>query len=61
MNRIDPDGRDWYETVLSKTKEKQIVWTDYKSQDEMNENGVEGRSLGQVVAMFEGSRGEKTR
>ena len=59
VNRIDPDGRDWYETVLSKTKEKQIVWTDYKSQDEMNENGVEGRSLGQVVAMFEGSRGEK--
>ena len=43
---IDPDGRDWYEAVNSETKQKEIKWTDYHSQKEMDDNGVCGKYLG---------------
>ena len=33
VNRIDPDGRDWYETFGFDAIKKKIVWTDYNIQD----------------------------
>ncbi len=56
---VDPDGRDWYEVENAETKQKEIKWTDHKSQAAMDENKVKGTYLGEVVAVFEGSRDEK--
>jgi hypothetical protein len=56
INRIDPSGLldDWYENANG-----EIKWTDYKSQAEMNSNGVQGKYLGQAVVQFNGARHEK--
>ena len=43
---VDPDGRDWYETENNETKQKEIKWTDYHSQEEMQKNGIDGKYLG---------------
>ena len=51
---VDPDGNDWYETTNGEVK-----WTDCKNQKEMNDNGVDGRYLGQAHVCFNGSRNER--
>ena len=56
---VDINGMEWYEVENSETKETEIKWTDFKSQDEMDENGVEGKFLGAVVVVFNGSEDEK--
>lgn len=56
---VDPDGRDWYETENSETKQKEIKWTDYKSQSDMDAAGVKGTYLGEAFVHFEGSKEEK--
>ena len=43
---VDPDGRDWYEIENNETKQKEIKWTDYHSQEEMQKNGIDGKYLG---------------
>jgi hypothetical protein len=55
----DPNGMDWYEVENEETQEKEIKWTDYKSQAEMDENKLNGKYLGKAVVVFEGSRNEK--
>ena len=45
---VDPNGEDWYEIVNDETKENEVKWTDYHSQEEMDENGIEGYYLGQA-------------
>ena len=54
--RIDPDGMadDWYESASGN-----ITWTDCKSQQGLDANGIKGTYLGQAVAVFEGSQNEK--
>ena len=59
INYIDPDGRDWYEFYNIDTDEKSIQWTDYHSQEEMDDGGIHGRYLGPAVVVFNGSRNEK--
>ena len=56
---VDPEGMDWYEVENKETGRKEIRWTDYKSQDEMNNNNLSGTYLGERVVLFEGSRDEK--
>jgi len=56
---VDPDGRDWYETENTETKEKEIKWTDYKSQEEMDKNKIDGTYLGEAFVYFQGSNDEK--
>ena len=56
---VDPNGMDWYEVENKETQEKEIKWTDYKSQAEMNENKIDGTYLGEAVVIFKGSREEK--
>lgn len=51
---IDPDGRDWYEG-----ENGAITWTDYTSQQEMDDNNISGTYLGQAVVSFVGSRNEQ--
>jgi len=55
----DPNGEDWYEVENTDTKQKEIKWTDHKSQDAMNEAGVKGNYLGEAVVHFQGSNDEK--
>ena len=55
----DPNGEDWYEVENTDTKQKEIKWTDHKSQAAMDEKKVKGTYLGEAVAVFEGSRDEK--
>ena len=43
---VDPNGEDWYETENNETKQKEIKWTDYHSQEEMQKNGIDGKYLG---------------
>ena len=56
---VDPDGRDWYEFHNKETGDKEIKWTDYKSQTEMDINGIEGNYLGEAFVHFQGSYDEK--
>jgi RHS repeat-associated protein len=56
---VDINGMEWYEVENSETKETEIKWTNFKSQDEMDENGVEGKFLGEAVVVFNGSEDEK--
>ena len=56
---VDPDGNDWYEVLNEKTGEKEIKWTDYHSQEEMDNNKQSGTYLGERVVLFEGSIDEK--
>jgi len=56
---VDPNGMDWYEVENEETQEKEIKWTDYKSQAEMDENKIDGKYLGEAVVIFKGSRDEK--
>ena len=59
LRLVDPDGKDWYEFDNKETGNKEIKWTDYKSQDEMKKNGVEGNYLGEAFVHFQGSTDEK--
>ena len=43
---VDPDGEDWYEIENKETQQKEIKWTDYNSQEEMDKNGIDGKYLG---------------
>lgn len=52
VNYVDPDGRDWRDTGNG------IEWTEYKSQEEMVQNNIDGRYLGPAVVVFNGSREE---
>ena len=54
--RIDPDGMadDWYESASGN-----ITWTDCKSQQELDANGIKGTYLGQAHVVFNGSRRER--
>jgi hypothetical protein len=56
---VDPDGKDWYETENNETKQKEIKWTDYKSQEEMDKNKQSGTYLGKAVVVFDGYNDEK--
>ena len=51
---VDPDGEAWYEN-----ENGEIKWTDHKSQEQMDENHINGRYLGETVVLFEGSTNEK--
>ena len=46
---VDPDGRDWYEA-----EDGSIAWTDYKSQQAMDEAQIIGKYLGEAVVSFNG-------
>ena len=54
VNYIDPDGMDWYEA-----NNKEIIWTNYTSQKELDDNKIEGKYLGQAYVVFNGSKDEK--
>ena len=56
---IDPDGRDWYETYNTKTKQEEIKWTKHKSQSEMDAAKIQGKYLGKAVVVFNGYHDEK--
>ena len=56
---VDPDGEDWYEVENKETKQKEIKWTDYKSQEEMTKNKIDGTYLGEAFVYFQGSNDEK--
>ena len=60
VNLIDPDGRmfDWYET-LDDDLNKQIKYTELTSQQALDNAGINGRYLGQVVVIFDGSYSEQ--
>jgi len=58
VNRIDPDGRDWY-SYRNEEEEDEIRWTDYKNQESMNKNNIIGDYLGEAVVVFNGSLYEK--
>ena len=58
VNRIDPDGRDWYSHKNEDEKEE-IRWTNYKSQEDMDKNDIIGNYLGEVVVHFQGSEKEQ--
>ena len=51
---VDPIGMDWYES-----NNGAILWTDYTSQEELDDNDIRGRYLGQAHVVFSGSRYEK--
>jgi len=51
---IDPDGRDWYEA-----QNGTVTWTDYTSQQELNDNNIQGTYLGRAHVVFNGSRQEQ--
>ena len=53
VNIVDPDGMDWLQMGDS------ISWTNYKSQDELDANNVDGTYLGEAFVEFNGSYGEK--
>jgi hypothetical protein len=55
----DPNGKDWYEVDNEETQKKDVKWTEYKSQAEMDKNKVEGSYLGEVFVHFKGSKDEK--
>ena len=55
---VDPDGNDWFEIVNEETGEKEIKWTDYHSQKEMDDNKQAGTYLGEVFVQFNGSSNE---
>ena len=61
MKLVDPDGMemDWYEYINKETGNKEIGWTDYHSQEELDDNNIEGTYLGQAFVLFEGSYDEK--
>ena len=46
---VDPDGKDWYEA-----EDGSIKWTDYKSQQAMDQAKLAGRYLGEAVISFNG-------
>ena len=54
MKYVDPDGRDWYEA-----EDGSIAWTDYKSQQAMDEAKLTGKYLGEAVLVFYGYRDER--
>ncbi len=56
---IDPDGRDWYECENKDSQRKEIKWTEYKSQKELEDNKIKGTYLGKAVIDFNGYRDEK--
>ncbi len=51
---VDPDGMDWY-----MDEDSTIVWTDYGTQQEMDDNGVKGTYLGEAYVEIKGSYNEK--
>jgi len=51
---VDPSGEAWYEDSLSS-----IHWTDYTNQQQMDEAGLLGRHLGEVVLTINGFYDEK--
>ena len=65
MNRLDPDGRDWYgvkqvEQIDDKAVERYTVhYTDCSSQEEMDKNNIQGEYLGTRVVVFNGYYDEK--
>ena len=54
VNYVDPDGRAWYQTLYGS-----IRWTEYRSQEELDKERIDGRYLGEVVLLFNGSRNER--
>ena len=66
VNRIDPDGRDWYSSLDSvgcingrTIWETQIHYTECTSQKQLKENNIDGTYLGETVVLFDGSYNEK--
>lgn len=51
---VDPIGMDWYESTNG-----DVLWTDYKSQEELDDNDIKGKYLGKAHVVFSGSRFEK--
>ena len=51
---VDPDGMDWY-----MDEDSTIVWTDYGSQQEMDDNDVQGTYLGEAYVEINGSYDER--
>ena len=66
VNSIDPDGRDWYASLDSVgSKNGQTIWqtqihyTDCTSQEQMNENNIDGTYMGETVVVFDGYLDER--
>ena len=66
VNRIDPDGMDWYSSLDSvgcinglTIRETQIHYTECTSQKQLKENNIDGTYLGETVVLFDGSYNEK--
>ena len=53
LKYVDPDGRDWYEA-----EDGSIAWTDYKSQQAMDEVKLAGKYLGEAAVIFDGNENE---
>ena len=53
VNIVDPNGMDWY-----RREDGEVEWTEYKSQKELEENGIQGQYLGEAYIYFEGSEDE---
>ena len=56
---VDPNGMDWYEFDNKESGQKEIKWTEHKSQAAMDKNKVAGTYLGEAVVDFQGSKDEK--
>jgi RHS repeat-associated protein len=51
---VDPDGRDWYES-----ENRDIKWTECKSQVELDDARINGTYLAEAFILFEGSEDER--
>ena len=62
MNLVDPDGEDWY-SIKKKNESGNYItsyeYTDYKSQEELDKNNIEGRYLGNALVIVIGTYDEK--
>ncbi len=67
INLIDPNGMDWYSYLVKDYdndgnvigQHVEYAYTKYKSQQELDEAGIEGTYQGEVVVIFDGRLDEK--
>ena len=66
VNRTDPDGKDWYSSLDSIGSDggqtiwqTQIHYTDYTSQEQMDNHKINGTYMGETVVLFDGFYDEK--
>ena len=66
VNFVDPDGMDWYAYYLGRQDSYEnmlpymsYVWTDAKSQEELDALGIQGAYMGEAVVVFDGYYDER--